>query len=238
MKIALVGYGKMGRTIEELALAAGDEIVARVDMERPLSDQREAVRGCDVAIEFSTPSTAVANIRECVSIGVPVVCGTTGWYDQLDEVCALIASTVGAALFWAPNFSIGVNITLRLDRMLADYRERFSEYGVRIIETHHTAKLDAPSGTALALAKPFLREGGAYSSWFLGTESEVGRLAIEARREGVVPGIHEVIMDGPSDTIMLRHEAKSRRGFAMGALAAARFLCGRSGVYTMDDLME
>lgn len=236
MQVALIGYGKMGHTLETLACEKGDVVVARIDNAQDFEREQVALKRAEVAIEFSTPATAVDNIARCVQLGLPVVCGTTGWYDQLPKVRELVEAK-GGALLWSPNFSIGVNITMRLARLLAQYQRRFEEYGVRIQETHHVTKLDAPSGTAIALAGPYIGAGSRYSRWALGTESTGDVLGIEAIREGTVAGIHRIIMDGPNDTIEVSHSAKGRRGFAEGALLGAHFLVGRQGVFTMDDLM-
>lgn len=237
MRIALIGYGKMGHVIEQLALSASDSIVARIDKDRSLVQATQELQAAEVAIEFTAPSAAVANIRSCIELQIPVVCGTTGWYDSLPELEALVRNTPKAALFYAPNFSIGVNILMRATELLASYRARFPQYAVAIEETHHTAKLDAPSGTAIAMAQPFLHGTNAYSDWALTPTNNAKALPITAHRRDSVPGIHTLTLDSAHDTISLQHSAKNREGFAAGALAAARFLLGKTGIYTMKDLL-
>ena len=237
MRIALIGYGKMGHVIEQLALAAGDSIVARIDKDQSLVHSTQELQAAEVAIEFTAPSEAVANIRTCIELQIPVVCGTTGWYAALPELEALVKNTPKAALFYAPNFSIGVNILMRATELFASYRARFPQYAVAIEETHHTAKLDAPSGTAIAMAQPFLHGENAYPDWALTPTNNTAALPITAHRRDSVPGIHTLTLDSAHDTIALQHSAKNREGFAAGALAAARFLLGKAGVYTMKDLL-
>ncbi len=247
LRIALIGYGKMGRIIDTLGTGLGHTIVARIDRVS-VSELRELLCAAspDVAIEFTTPSSAPENIACCLGAGIPVVCGTTGWYEHLADIKTLLASTPGSALFYAPNFSIGVNIALRTASLLAKFQRQFPQYAVSIEETHHTAKLDAPSGTAIALAQPFLAkedggtERGGYASWQLvseGAEAAENILPITAHRIGEVAGIHTLRLDSAQDTLTLTHSAKSREGFALGALAAAEFLVGRSGLFTMEDLL-
>ena len=237
MRIVLIGYGKMGHVIEQLALVAGDSIVARIDKDCPITHAQQELAQADVAIEFTAPTEAVANIKACIALQLPVVCGTTGWYAALPELEALIQKSPKAALFYAPNFSIGVNILMRATELLAAYRARFPQYAVSIEETHHTAKLDAPSGTAIALAHPFLQGENAYADWALTPTDNVAALPITAYRRDNVPGIHTLTLDSAHDTITLQHSAKNREGFAAGALAAARFLIGKEGVYSMKDLL-
>ncbi|MGP1362442.1 MAG: 4-hydroxy-tetrahydrodipicolinate reductase [Bacteroides sp.] len=237
MRIALIGYGKMGHVVEQLALAAGDEVVVRIDKDCSVLESLEQLKQADVAIEFTAPTEAVRNIEACIALGLPIVCGTTGWYDALPRVREQVDGCKNGALFYAPNFSIGVNIFLRAGELLAKFRSEFPQYAVAIEETHHTAKLDAPSGTAIALAQPFLRGENAYSSWKLVPTNNPSILPITANRVENVPGIHTLRLDSVHDTIQLQHTAKSREGFAAGALAAARFLIGKRGVYSMKDLL-
>ncbi len=237
MRIALIGYGKMGHVVEQLALAAGDEVVVRIEKDCSVLESSEQLKQADVAIEFTAPTEAVRNIEACIALGLPIVCGTTGWYDALPRVRELVEGGKNGALFYAPNFSIGVNIFLRAGELLAKFRSEFPQYAVAIEETHHTAKLDAPSGTAIALAQPFLRGENAYSSWKLEPTNNPSILPITANRVENVPGIHTLMLDSVHDTIQLQHTAKSREGFAAGALAAARFLIGKRGVYSMKDLL-
>lgn len=242
LRIALIGYGKMGHVVENLALQHGHKVVARIDQDTRLADYlTQHPHLADVAIEFTTPAAAPDNLAACIEACLPVVCGTTGWYDHLPRLTQLLQQHPSAALFYAPNFSIGVNIALRAAALLAKFRSRFPQYAVAIDETHHTAKLDAPSGTAIAFAQPFLKGENAYTGWELtgeGTSSTTPTLSITAHRVGSVPGVHTVCLDSPQDTITLTHEAKNREGFALGALAAAEFLIGRAGLFSINDLLH
>lgn len=230
MKIALLGYGKMGRTIEGLAEQAGHEIVFVLDQDMQEGDLKNA----DVAIEFSTPEAAYNNIQKCILEGVPVVSGTTGWLDRYEEVLKLCEERNGSFIY-ASNFSIGVNLFFGLNEYLAKQMKQRSEYDVRITETHHTEKKDAPSGTAISLVEDILENMG-YSNWFLeGTPGE--GVPIEARREGDVKGIHEIEYRSEVDKISIRHEAFSRDGFAKGALLAAEWLQDKKGVFSMKHVL-
>jgi len=239
MNLALLGYGKMGRAIETLAQERGHQICATIDNEDDWMAKISDLRGCDMAVEFSTPATVVSNIMRCFDMDMPVVVGTTGWYDHLDSVVHECLGR-GQALFAASNFSIGMNIVFELNRQLASLMNGHSEYGVSITETHHVHKLDAPSGTAITLANDIVDRLDRMDGWQLvkGDARPAGSaIPITAVREGEVPGIHEVVYDSDMDTITLRHSAKSRRGLALGALLAAEFLQGRKGYFTMHDLL-
>ena len=223
MKIALLGYGKMGKAVEALALERGHSVGVTIDDEDDWMGKIESLRECDVAVEFSTPATVVGNIMRCFDMGMPVVVGTTGWYDQLESVVHDCQQR-DQALFVASNFSIGMNIMFELNRRLAQLMEGREEYAASITETHHVHKLDAPSGTAISLANDM--------------KEELGRtVPITSIREGEVPGIHEVAYDSDIDTLTLRHSAKSRKGLALGAVLAAEFLEGKKGYYTMRDML-
>ena len=223
MKITLLGYGKMGRIIEKLATADGHEVTLRVDEANRPEIGPDDLRTSDVAIDFSRPDAATANIRLALEAGIPVVVGTTGWLDELPAVRNAVTQQNGG-LFYASNFSIGVNLFFAAANYLAE-RMRNESYRVSIEETHHTEKLDAPSGTALTLAE--------------GVRTALGSndVPISSLRENGVPGTHELTFASQIDTISLRHTAHSREGFARGALAAAAWMVGRRGVYTMADLL-
>ncbi|THH41113.1 4-hydroxy-tetrahydrodipicolinate reductase [Neolewinella litorea] len=224
MKIALLGYGKMGRYIEQLATQAGHQVVLRVDEHNRDRTGVSDLEAADVAIEFSRPDAAVNNIELALAAGVPIVVGTTGWLDALPAV-RLRVEQAGGALFYASNFSIGVNLFFSAARDLA--RKLAHEgYTARIEETHHTEKLDAPSGTALTLQQKI---GGAFPK---------AAIPIESFREPDVPGTHRLIFQSAVDTIELTHTARSREGFARGALAAAAWLVGKQGTFTMSDLLQ
>ena len=239
MRIALIGYGKMGRAVEAEAMKRGHETGLTIDTPEEWQEKEKLLGNCDVAIEFSTPATAVDNIKRCLSAGMAVVSGTTGWTEHLEEVKAECERCEGA-LFVASNFSIGMNIVFELNRRMARFSERFGGYKASIRETHHIHKLDAPSGTAIHLADDMIKVGEG-ESWQLvrnwDEPTGEGVIAIEAVREGEVAGIHEVRYDSEVDRIGLVHEAKSRAGLAQGAVMAAEYLQGRKGFYTMGDML-
>ena len=222
MKLAIIGYGKMGHAIEELAQQRGHSVACTVDV-----GGRWPVAGeADVAIEFSTPATAVDNIRHCWQLGLPVVCGTTGWNTQYEALKAECLAG-GHTLFTASNFSIGMNIMFALNERLAELMRGRDDYQVSIAETHHIHKLDAPSGTALSLQRQIEEKG----------KRKEDDVPIESFREGEVPGTHTVVYDSDIDTLTLTHEAHSRKGLALGALLAAEWVVGKQGVFTMKDML-
>lgn len=223
MKIALIGYGKMGHAIEAMAIGRGHTVACTIDRDDPWPERMDA----DVAIEFTTPATAVDNIRRCWAAGLPVVCGTTGWDAQRPAVEAECKAG-DHTLFAASNFSIGMNIMFALNERLAALMRGKDDYSVAISETHHIHKLDAPSGTALTLRNQIVENG----------ERSADDIPIESIREGEVPGTHTVVYDSKIDTITLTHEAHSREGLALGALLAAEYAVGNKGVLTMKDLLQ
>lgn len=257
MKIALLGYGKMGKAIEALALERGHQIGAVVDDASQWPDQEQKVKGCDVAIEFSMPSTAVDNIHRCFALHIPIVVGTTGWYNQLESIVEQ-CKREQQSLFVASNFSIGMNIMFDLNRRLAHLMSRYPEYKADISETHHVHKLDAPSGTAITLANDMIAANPHYNQWSLCDEVwidangavdnnksthphpqvEANEVPIHSERRGEVAGIHSVVYDSAVDTITLSHSAKSRRGLALGAMIAAEFVQHKQGYFTMRDLIN
>ncbi len=242
MKIALIGYGKMGRAIEEAVqnynLHAADpvEIVLKFNRANFHELRAETLHQVDVAIEFTSPATAVFSINTCIKANIPVVVGTTGWYDQLPEVIAY-AKSKNAALLYAPNFSIGVNLFFELNKKLAEMMAKQKQYKVHIEETHHTEKKDAPSGTAIKLAEQVIKRNPEKNTWITGASEDENKLEVFAHRIPDVPGTHQVIYDSEEDEIMIQHTAHSRKGFAKGALQAAVWLKGRSGVFTMKDVL-
>lgn len=237
MKIALIGYGKMGKTIEQIALQRGHQIVSIIDINNTADFESEAFRSADVAIEFTTPATALGNYMRCFAANVPVVSGTTGWLEHLDEVKAKCEQE-GKTFFYASNFSVGVNIFFALNRYLAKIMNGFPAYDVRMTEVHHIHKLDAPSGTAITLAEGILENVERKERWTLETAERPTDLPIHAIREGEVPGIHEIIYESEADTISIKHDAKSRAGFALGAVIAAEFTAGKKGFLGMNDLFH
>ncbi len=236
MKIALIGYGKMGREIERVLLERGHSVPLIFDIENAADLNDQNLRKVDVAIEFSAPNAAFGNIRKCLEAGVPVVCGTTAWLDRYDEAVEICKKHHGA-FFYASNYSIGVNIFFKINTELARLMNRFPEYDVTIEEVHHVQKVDAPSGTAITLAGGILAELERKEKWVLGTTTNQNELEINAIRRSVAPGTHTVTYESPTDTLTIEHTIKSRSGLATGAVLAAEFLYGKTGVYTMEDLM-
>ena len=234
MRIALLGYGKMGHEVEKAALAQGHEIVVTIDNEQEWSDRLELLKKADVAIEFSQPDQAFGNINRCFDLHLPIVVGTTAWYHRLEEVKQRCLEEQ-QSLFYAPNFSIGMNMVFRINKQLAQFAERYG-YSMSLAETHHIHKLDKPSGTAAKLANDIIAESNRYQHWSINEPYPADTLPIEVTREGEVFGIHSVTAQSSADRITLTHEAFSREGLAQGALAAAQFLIGRTGVFTMEDL--
>ena len=260
MKIAIIGYGKMGHAIERIALGRGHEIVAIIDADNLSDIESEAFRSADVAIEFTTPSTAVANVERAASLGVNVVCGSTGWYDRLPQVSEVVCKS-STALMAASNFSIGVHVFNNISRRLSHIMNRLPQYTPVMSETHHVHKLDHPSGTALTIAEGIIGECDRLDGWAdagviwedapeaerkaqeadherLAAAVSPDKLAITTYRRGEVPGIHEVKWESPVDEITLCHSAKSRDGFALGAVMAAEWIAGRKGVFSISDMMD
>ncbi|EKN17748.1 dihydrodipicolinate reductase [Parabacteroides goldsteinii CL02T12C30] len=237
MKIALIGYGKMGKTIEQIALNRGHQIVSIVDINNPEEFQSANFKSADVAIEFTTPATAFDNYMKSFAAGVPVVSGTTGWLDRIGEIKEKCEKE-GKTFFYASNFSIGVNIFFALNKYLAKIMNNFPSYNISMTETHHIHKLDAPSGTAITLAEGIIENVDRKDRWTLETAEQPTDLPIHAIREGEVPGIHEVTYESDVDYISIRHDAKSRAGFALGAVVAAEFTAGKKGFLGMDDMLK
>jgi 4-hydroxy-tetrahydrodipicolinate reductase len=237
MKIGLIGYGHMGKEVESIALSKAHEISFIID-ESNLADLNAGVlTRADVIIEFTRPDSAFINILACLNAGVPVVSGTTGWLERFDEIKKTCISLNGS-LFYASNFSIGVNLFFELNAKLARLMKEYPNYSVRIEETHHTRKKDAPSGTALTLVNQIISENGNLSGWTNELVAAQDQISVTSIREGNVPGTHSVQYLSGEDKISIRHEAFSRKGMAAGALAAAEFLASRKGIYTMNDLIN
>ena len=232
MKIALLGYGKMGKTIEKIALDRGHSIVLKIDK----NDSVYNINDADVAIDFSIPDAAVTNITNCLKNGVPVISGTTGWLAHYDNIVALTQETNGAFIY-ASNFSLGVNIFFELNKTLAKMMSTLSEYSVSLEEIHHTQKLDAPSGTAITLAEGIM-ENTKYTNWNLENAKNESEIPITAKRIEHIPGTHHVTYNSEVDTISISHIAHNRQGFALGAVVAAEWLMGKTGVYTMKDVLN
>lgn len=236
MKIALIGYGKMGRMIEEIALSRGHEIVSVIDIDNQDEFNSPAFASADVAIEFTTPWTAYDNYLKAWQAGVKVVSGSTGWMkehgDDVRKACE-----EGKTLFWASNFSVGVAIFGAVNTYLAKIMNGFAQYDVNLVETHHVHKLDAPSGTAITLAEQIVENLDRKERWGL-HETKEGVLRIDDIRRAEVPGIHSITYDSPEDMITITHDAHSRRGFALGAVLAAEYTKNHSGLLTMSDLFK
>jgi 4-hydroxy-tetrahydrodipicolinate reductase len=237
MRAAIIGYGKMGHEIERILTERGHVVQLIVDVENRTELDKEHLQGVDVALEFTTPDTAYDNIRACIDAGVAVVSGTTGWTTRLQELQHYCTERQGA-LFYASNYSLGVNLLFRLNRQLADIVGHMGGYNVSIEETHHTQKKDAPSGTAITLADDIIARMPTKQSWVNCPTDCAEQIGIVSKREGMVPGIHTVVYESEDDLLTLKHELKSRRALAQGAVVAAEFLCGKRGVYTMDDLLK
>lgn len=235
MKIALIGYGKMGKAIETIALAKGHEISHRIQSKEPIDIS--SLSQADVAIEFTTPETAYSNITKCFEANVPVVCGTTGWLEKLPQVKAACLEKHQAFLY-SSNFSIGVNIFFELNQRLAELMANQSQYDVKMQEIHHTQKLDAPSGTAISLADQILAKLARKKTWINEAKAGTELIAIESKREDPYPGTHSITYTSDIDDITITHTAHSRQGFAAGAVAAAEWLKGKKGIFTMKDVLD
>lgn len=251
MKIALIGYGKMGRMIEQIARGRGHEIVCIIDVDNQQDFDSEAFKSADVAIEFTNPTAAYGNYLKAFSHNVKVVSGSTGWMkDHGDDVKRMCSAEGGQTLFWASNFSVGVAIFSAVNRYLAKIMNGFPQYDVRMEETHHIHKLDAPSGTAITLAEEIISDVDRKKQWVKGVQrnadgtvegtNEVAadELAIESIRRGELPGIHSVIYNSDADCITITHDAHSRKGFAMGAVLAAEYTADHSGLLTISDMFK
>jgi 4-hydroxy-tetrahydrodipicolinate reductase len=236
MKILLLGYGKMGKTIEKIALDKGHTIVGKIDIQNRADMDLLDAKDVDVAIEFSSPEAAFDNIKYCLKKGWPVVSGTTGWLEHRPEIEALCKDK-GGAFFYASNYSIGVNLFFRLNRQLAKLMNG-QGYSSSMTEIHHIHKLDAPSGTAITLAEGIADENDAICGWKLAPENESGFLQIISEREGEVPGTHIIRYDSDVDSIEISHTAHNRAGFASGAVVSAEWLVGKEGVFSMNDLLS
>ena len=231
MKIALVGYGKMGQIIDELATKKGHQIVAKLNETPTISSLNNA----EVVIEFSNPEVAFNNIKFCLENKIPVICGTTGWLSQKPEI-EKIAVQNETAFLYGSNFSLGVNLFFELNRKLAEMMAKFPEYNVQLEEIHHTHKKDAPSGTAISLAEDIIENNSTFDAWKLDA-TENKNLGIDAIRKDEVPGTHSVFYKSEVDEIEIKHTAFNRNGFAMGAIVAAEWILGKKGIFSMKDVL-
>ena len=231
MKIALLGYGKMGKVIEKIAMERGHEIVLR----KTSADPFNGLENADVAIDFSVPPAAVSNISSCFDLRIPVVSGTTGWLESYEKIATLCDHQQGAFIY-SSNFSLGVNIFFELNTYLARIMAKFNQYSVNLEEIHHTQKLDAPSGTAISLANDIIANSG-YTDWVL-NNAAANEIPIDVKRIENVPGTHSVFYHSDVDTIEIKHTAHNRKGFALGSVIAAEWIIGKKGVFTMKDVLQ
>ena len=250
MKIALIGYGKMGKEIEKIAVARGHEIVSIIDLDNQQDFESEAFKSADVAIEFTNPMVAYNNYMKKFAAGVKWVSGSTGWLEEHGEEVKILCTEGGKTLFWSSNFSLGVAIFSAVNKYLAGIMNNFPSYEVSMVETHHVHKLDAPSGTAITLAEGLLDKLARKSKWVKGTLTapdgsvsgttvcEADEIPVSSIREGEVPGIHTITYESEADSIVITHDAKNRRGFALGAVLAAEYTASHEGLLGMNDLFQ
>lgn len=237
MKLAIFGYGKMGKEIEQIALSRDHQILLKIDENNINKITADDFKEIDVAVEFSKPESAFSNINLCFDYNIPVVSGTTGWLDQLNVVLERCKKE-DQGFFYASNYSLGVNLFFHLNQFLAKMMNDFVDYDVVIEETHHTQKIDAPSGTAITLAEGILQENKQKKSWMKEESTDNSIIPVKSYRIGQVPGNHKIIYESDFDKITIEHDAKSRKGFAMGAVLAAEFMIGKKGYYSMKDLIK
>jgi 4-hydroxy-tetrahydrodipicolinate reductase len=237
MKIVLIGYGKMGKEIERISLERGHQIVAKIDVDNQADLAALAAAEVDVAIEFSNPVSAYSNILTCINKQIPVVCGTTGWLEKKAEIEALTKEKQ-STFFYASNYSIGVNLFFRLNKLLAQLMSPHKEYDIYTNEIHHTEKKDSPSGTAITIAEGIIEANGSKDKWVNNEIAAANEVAIWSQRESVIPGTHTVKYISKVDQIEITHEAFSREGFALGAVIAAEWIKDKKGVLGMDDMLK
>ena len=237
MKVALIGYGKMGKTIEKILIERRHSVVSVIDIDNQGDFESDAFKSADVAIEFTVPSAAYANYQKCFAANMPVVAGTTGWLEYIDEIKALCKNE-GKTFFYAPNYSLGVNIFIAVNNCLARLMNNFPDYDVSMTETHHIHKLDAPSGTAIVIADDILNHVTRKKHWTSAKTDEPDALYIESIREGEIPGIHDVVYESEADYIQIRHSSKNRIGLALGVVIAAEFTIRKKGFLGMKELFN
>jgi 4-hydroxy-tetrahydrodipicolinate reductase len=237
MNIALIGYGRMGQEIEQIAKDRGHNVKLIIDIDNEADLNADKLNDIDVAIEFTIPSSAIGNYKTCFDSGVPVVSGTTGWLDNWDEIEEYCINK-GAAFFYASNFSLGVNLFFDINRKLARLMKSFDQYKTEMTEVHHTRKLDSPSGTAISLAEDIMDENKDLKKWENNKSNSKDTLGIVSLREGDVPGIHTIRYDSEIDYIEITHSAKTRKGFAFGAVLAAEYAAGKKGILTMKEMLN
>ncbi len=236
MNIALIGYGKMGKAIEDIALEKGHQVILKIDVRNIEELTSENLKKCDVAIEFTNPDNAVKNILQCFDAGIPVVCGTTGWLDSLEEV-QQTCKQKGGTFLYASNFSIGVNIFFEINKYTASLLNAREEYEVSIEETHHTQKKDSPSGTAITLAEQIIQNIDRKNKWINNTTNNIDELEIISKRIDPAPGTHKIKYASAVDDIEIIHTAHNRQGFAKGAILAAEYSQAKKGIFTMKEVL-
>ena len=231
MNVTIIGYGRMGKEVEKVLVSRGHKILKIIDSNDNIFD----FKNCDVAIIFSSPNSVYKHIKNCLDLNIPVICGSTGWLEKLEEIKKYCKSLSGAFLF-APNFSIGVNLFFKVNNYLSKIMKDHKDYKLNIIEKHHIQKVDKPSGTAIKLADDIITNSN-YSKWILDKESRENDINIKSYREGVEKGFHEVIYSSENDVISISHNAKNRHSFALGSVIAAEFIHGKKGVFSIDDVI-
>ena len=236
MKIALIGYGKMGKAIEEVAVSKGHEIVLKIDVQNNHEFTKEHISKADVAIEFTGPHSAYENVKKCIEFGIPVVSGSTGWLEKWNEIEADCKSKNGCVVY-SSNYSIGVNLFFEVNKQLAKLMEPYHDYDVSMTELHHTEKKDAPSGTAISLAEQIFANNGRKNKWVNSPSNTPADLVITSERIDPAPGTHTVTYSSTIDTIEIIHTAHTRKGFASGAVLASEFANKKSGIFTMKDVL-
>ena len=237
MNIAIIGYGKMGKEIEKIALSRKHKIVSIIDIDKSIAEEKNNLLKADVAIEFTTPETAVKNITDCFKINIPVVSGTTGWLNYFDEIKNACIK-YKTAFFYSSNFSLGVNILFEINKKLSAIMNNFAEYDIEVIETHHINKLDSPSGTAVTIVNDIISNIERKNKWVNNIIPEKSEINIESIRKENITGIHTIKYESDVDIIELSHNAKNRKGFALGAVIAAEFLRHKTGVFGMNHLLN
>jgi 4-hydroxy-tetrahydrodipicolinate reductase len=237
MKIALIGYGKMGKSIERIAIERGHEIVLIIDHDNLNELNQANLKLADVAIEFTRPEAAVNNLKLCIDAEVPVVCGTTGWLEKFEELSTYCQKKDGTVMY-SSNFSLGVNIFFKLNKLLAEMMDKFPQYDTSIEEIHHIQKVDAPSGTAITLAEGIISTSSRLNNWVKEKAQIKSDLPIYSIREDSVPGTHIIKYQTDIDTIEIKHTAHSREGFALGAVTASEWIVGKKGIFTMQDMLN
>lgn len=237
MKVALIGYGRMGKEIEKVLQERGHEVPLIIDVDNQHEFTKENLKQVDAAIEFTLPETAFQNIMTCIEAGTPVVSGTTGWLGKYEEIVKACEKYQGT-FFYAPNYSLGVNILFKMNQYLAQIMDQFDQYEAEIEETHHIQKVDSPSGTAIKLAEQMIEKIKRKKDWKEDAQDKNGIVNIHAVREDQVPGIHTITYKSDIDSISIKHSAKNRKGLSQGAVMAAEFIKDKQGIFTMDDLLN